>query len=121
MKNLIIGILMSLSIIGCSEKKALLTPAEMKEDIQFYFHLIRDIHPDPYQRYDSMTFVTLEAKMIESCSQPMTARDFVIMGNNTYSAGADFCLAIKVSNAAILVGEEMGLDDYKAILILSSY
>lgn len=76
MKNLIIGILMSLSIIGCSEKKVLLSPAEMKEDIQFYFHLIRDIHPDPYQRYDSMTFVTLEAKMIESCSRPMTARDF---------------------------------------------
>lgn len=101
MKNLIIGILMSLPIIGCSEKKVLLSPAEMKEDIQFYFHLIRDIHPDPYQRYDSITFVTLEAKMIESCTRPMTA-------NNTYSAGADFCLTIKISNAAILVGEETG-------------
>lgn len=76
MKNLIIGILISLSIMGCSEEKVLLSPAEMKEDIQFYFHLIRNIHPDPYQRYDSMTFVALEAKMIESCSRPMTVRDF---------------------------------------------
>lgn len=76
MKNLIIGILISLSIMGCSEEKVLLSPAEMKEDIQFYFHLIRNIHPAPYQRYDSMTFVALEAKMIESCSRPMTVRDF---------------------------------------------
>ena len=29
---------------------------------------------------------------------------FVIMGNRTYFAGADFCLTIKLSNAAILVG-----------------
>ncbi|GGJ84123.1 hypothetical protein GCM10007084_04840 [Parabacteroides faecis] len=38
--------------------------------------MIRDIHPDPYQRYDSMTFVTLEKKMIESCSVPMAREEF---------------------------------------------
>lgn len=51
MRNLIISILMWLSFIGCSDKDGLLSPAEMKEDIRFYFHMIRDIHPDPYQRY----------------------------------------------------------------------
>ena len=54
----------------------MLSPAEMKEDIQYYFRLIREIHPNPYQRYDSMTFVRLEAKMIESCSAPMALEDF---------------------------------------------
>lgn len=65
------GALIFFFFIGCSEKKELLSPAEMKEDIQYYFRLIREIHPNPYQRYDSMTFVRLEAKMIESCSAPM--------------------------------------------------
>lgn len=76
MRNLIISILMWLSFIGCSDKDGLLSPAEMKEDIRFYFHMIRDIHPDPYQRYDSLTFVRLEAEMIESCSEPMAREDF---------------------------------------------
>lgn len=76
MRNLIISILIWLSFIGCSDKDGLLSPAEMKEDIQFYFHMIRDIHPDPYQRYDSLTFVRLEAEMIESCSEPMAKKDF---------------------------------------------
>lgn len=76
MRNLVISILVSFFFIGCSEKGDLLSPEKMKEDIQFYFHLIREIHPDPYQRYDSMTFVALEAKMIASCSVPMTLKDF---------------------------------------------
>ena len=76
MRNLIISILVWLSFIGCSDKDGLLSPAEMKEDIRFYFHMIRDIHPDPYQRYDSLTFVRLEAAMIESCSEPMAREDF---------------------------------------------
>ena len=33
---------------------------------------------------------------------------FVIMGNRTYSAGADFCLSIKAFKAATLVGEKAG-------------
>ena len=76
MGNLIISILVCLSFIGCSDKDGLLSPTEMKEDIRFYFHMIRDIHPDPYQRYDSLTFVRLEAEMIESCSEPMAREDF---------------------------------------------
>lgn len=76
MRNFIAGVLVLLSVVGCSDEKGLLSPAEMKEDIQFYFHLIRDIHPDPYHRYDSMTFVALETKMIEACSVPMTVEDF---------------------------------------------
>ena len=84
MRNLIISILMWLSFIGCSDKDGLLSPAEMKEDIRFYFHMIRDIHPDPYQRYDSLTFVRLEAEMIESCSEPM-AREDSWMGMSGFS------------------------------------
>lgn len=76
MGNLIISILVCLSFIGCSDKDGLLSPTEMKEDIRFYFHMIRDIHPDPYQRYDSLTFVRLEAAMIESCSESMAREDF---------------------------------------------
>lgn len=76
MRNLVAGILILLSFIACSvgSDKDMLSRGDMKEDIQYFFHLIRDIHPDPYQRYDSMTFVALEVKMIESCSEPMTKR-----------------------------------------------
>lgn len=78
MRNFITGVLILLFFSACSERrgKDLLSVGDMKEDIRYFFHLIRDIHPDPYQRYDSMTFVALEAKMIESCSVPMTKKDF---------------------------------------------
>lgn len=78
MRNLVAGILILLSFIACSvgSDKDMLSRGDMKEDIQYFFHLIRDIHPDPYQRYDSMIFVALEVKMIESCSEPMTKKDF---------------------------------------------
>lgn len=78
MKNLITGILILFFFIGCADRsdKDWLSPGDMKEDIRYFFHMIRDIHPDPYQRYDSMTFVTLEKKMIESCSVPMAREEF---------------------------------------------
>lgn len=76
MINRILLFFICFSFIGCSDKDGLLSPEDMREDIQYYFQLIRDIHPNPYLKYDSMTFVSLETQLIQSCAAPMSLDDF---------------------------------------------
>lgn len=76
MINRILLFFICFSFIGCSDKDGLLSSEDMREDIQYYFQLIRDIHPNPYLKYDSMTFVSLETQLIQSCAAPMSLDDF---------------------------------------------
>lgn len=76
-------LILLLFCIGCNHTESrdeldILRPEEMQEDIHLFFREIRNIHPDLYERYDSATFVSLESRMTESCSSPMSLYEFKI-------------------------------------------
>lgn len=59
-----------------SKETCRLTPRDMQEDIAYFFTQLRAIHPNLYEKYDSLTFVFLEKKMKEECSSPKTPIEF---------------------------------------------
>lgn len=70
---------------------------EMLKDINFIFDELRTSHPNPYMRYDSLTFVRLEEKIKKECSIPKSELEFEfsLMKLNRYFEGHTFFLDFK--------------------------
>ncbi|RHR41833.1 hypothetical protein DWX23_04570 [Parabacteroides sp. AF18-52] len=63
---------------SCNDRNSLLSVEEMNDDINYYFSLLRTIHPDLYQEYDSVFFDDLELKIKKNCSIPLSFSEFEI-------------------------------------------
>lgn len=63
---------------SCNDRNSLLSVKEMNDDIIYYFSLLRTIHPDLYQEYDSVFFDDLESKIKKNCSVPLSFSEFEI-------------------------------------------
>ena len=64
----------------------LITPAQMKEDTDFYFKTLYEIHPNPYYYYSSMEFEHMRSSIYTRINKAMTYEQFAwILGEvNAY-------------------------------------